>query len=228
MRTEHLDQASFCPFAPREVSVLAELALGHLRYSLTDVPPQSNSPPGSVLEPDHAGVVTATSVSATSPTLHAWNETPCAPPMESTAHRFRPTETAPIAHDDETVAALRLGRSAEGRNAGPDSALAPREALEHRPGPAPAASASRPNPTRPGPQSQSLFRSYGSNLPTSLTYIILSTRGSSPWRPAADMGTNRRDISTYIPHLNFQGPQRVSGHRRKCGALRVPNHISLL
>lgn len=101
-------------------------------------------------------------------------------------------------------------------------------AHEHRPGPAPAASASRPNPTRPGPQSQSLFRSYGSNLPTSLTYIILSTRGSSPWRPAADMGTNRRDISTYIPHLNFQGPQRVSGHRRKCGALRVPNHISLL
>lgn len=57
MRTEHLDQASFCPFALREVSVLAELALGHLRYSLTDVPPQSNSPPGSVLEPDHAGVV---------------------------------------------------------------------------------------------------------------------------------------------------------------------------
>lgn len=43
------DQASICPFALREVSVLAELALGHLRYSLTDVPPQSNSPPGGVL-----------------------------------------------------------------------------------------------------------------------------------------------------------------------------------
>lgn len=55
MRTEHRDQASICPFALREVSVLAELALGHLRYSLTDVPPQSNSPPGSVLESDHAG-----------------------------------------------------------------------------------------------------------------------------------------------------------------------------
>uniref|UniRef100_A0A1B0F9G6 Uncharacterized protein n=1 Tax=Glossina morsitans morsitans TaxID=37546 RepID=A0A1B0F9G6_GLOMM len=38
-------------------------------------------------------------------------------------------------------------------------------------------------------QSQSLSRSYGSNLPTSLTYIILSTRDSSPWRPAADIGT---------------------------------------
>ncbi|KDQ99001.1 hypothetical protein L798_05608, partial [Zootermopsis nevadensis] len=55
MRTEHRDQASFCPFAPREVSVLAELALGHLRYPLTDVPPQSNSPPDSVLRSDHAG-----------------------------------------------------------------------------------------------------------------------------------------------------------------------------
>ena len=49
IRTENLDQASFCPFALREVSVLAELALGHLRYHLTDVPPQSNSPPGGVL-----------------------------------------------------------------------------------------------------------------------------------------------------------------------------------
>ena len=55
MRTEHRDQTSFCPFARREISGLAELVLGHLRYSLTDVPPQSNSPPGSVLRTDHAG-----------------------------------------------------------------------------------------------------------------------------------------------------------------------------
>ena len=48
IRTENQDQASFCPFALREVSVLAELALGHLRYHLTDVPPQSNSPPDTV------------------------------------------------------------------------------------------------------------------------------------------------------------------------------------
>jgi len=48
IRTENLDQASFCPFALREVSVLAELALGHLRYRLTDVPPQSNSPSDTV------------------------------------------------------------------------------------------------------------------------------------------------------------------------------------
>ena len=47
MHTEHRDQASFCPFALCEISILAELALGHLRYSLTDVLPQLNSSPGS-------------------------------------------------------------------------------------------------------------------------------------------------------------------------------------
>ena len=48
IHTENQNQASFCPFTLREVSVLAELALGHLRYYLTDVPPQSNSPPDTV------------------------------------------------------------------------------------------------------------------------------------------------------------------------------------
>ena len=48
IHTENPDQVGFCPFALREVSVLAEPALGHLRYSLTDVPPQSNSPPVTV------------------------------------------------------------------------------------------------------------------------------------------------------------------------------------
>ena len=52
IRTENQDQANICPFALREVSVLAELALGHLRYHLTDVPPQSNSPPDTVFGAD--------------------------------------------------------------------------------------------------------------------------------------------------------------------------------
>ena len=47
--TDSQDQASFCPFALCEVSVLTELTLGHLRYHLTDVPPQPNSPPDAVL-----------------------------------------------------------------------------------------------------------------------------------------------------------------------------------
>jgi hypothetical protein len=54
IRTENQDQVSFCPFTLREVSVLAELALGHLRYLLTDVPPQSNSPPDTVFRAGRA------------------------------------------------------------------------------------------------------------------------------------------------------------------------------
>ena len=45
IRTENQNQASFSPFGPHEISVLIELTLGHLRYHLTDVPPQPNSPP---------------------------------------------------------------------------------------------------------------------------------------------------------------------------------------
>ena len=43
------NRASFYPYALRKISVLTELALGHLRYSLTDVPPQPNSPPDTVI-----------------------------------------------------------------------------------------------------------------------------------------------------------------------------------
>ena len=45
IRTENQNQASLSPFGPHEISVLTELTLGHLRYHLTDVPPQPNSPP---------------------------------------------------------------------------------------------------------------------------------------------------------------------------------------
>ncbi len=45
IRTENQNQVSFYPFVPHEISVLIELILGHLRYSLADVPPQPNSPP---------------------------------------------------------------------------------------------------------------------------------------------------------------------------------------
>ena len=49
IRTENQNQMSFYPFVPHEISVLIELILGHLRYLLTDVPPQPNSPPDYVL-----------------------------------------------------------------------------------------------------------------------------------------------------------------------------------
>ena len=62
------------------------------------------------------------------------------------------------------------------------------------PSPGPPRSRFVPPPDRPGPQSQSFSRSYGSSLPTSLTYIVPSTRGCEPRRPAADSGTARREI----------------------------------
>ena len=45
IHTENQNQRSFYPFVLREISVLSELLLGHLRYRLADVPPQPNSPP---------------------------------------------------------------------------------------------------------------------------------------------------------------------------------------
>src|ERR1700744_6734802 len=52
IHTENQDQVSFYPFVLHEISVLIELTLGHLRYLLTDVPTQPNSPPDRVLNVD--------------------------------------------------------------------------------------------------------------------------------------------------------------------------------
>ncbi|KEH16996.1 senescence-associated protein, putative, partial [Medicago truncatula] len=52
IRTGNQNQTSFYPFVPHEISVLVKLILGHLRYLLTDVPPQPNSPPDNVFRPD--------------------------------------------------------------------------------------------------------------------------------------------------------------------------------
>jgi hypothetical protein len=52
IHTENQNQMSFYPFVLHEISVLIELILGHLRYRLTDVPPQPNSPPDNVFSLD--------------------------------------------------------------------------------------------------------------------------------------------------------------------------------
>ena len=52
IHTENQNQASFSPFGQHQISVLIELTLGHLRYHLTDVPPQPNSPPDYVFHAD--------------------------------------------------------------------------------------------------------------------------------------------------------------------------------
>ena len=49
---------AFSPFGPHEISVLIELTLGHLRYRLTDVPPQPNSPPDCVFRTNQSSIGT--------------------------------------------------------------------------------------------------------------------------------------------------------------------------
>jgi hypothetical protein len=66
---------------------------------------------------------------------------------------------------------------------------------------------------RPSPQSQSFSRSYGSILPTSLIYIVLSTRGCAPWRPDAVMSTTRGENKN--SHPDFQGPTGAHRTARK-------------
>ncbi|CAN6989793.1 unnamed protein product, partial [Brassica rapa subsp. trilocularis] len=179
IRTENQNQTSFYPFVPHEISVLVELILGHLRYLLTDVPPQPNSPPDNVLRPD------------------------------------RPAE----ASLGSELAVRRPGKAPE--RAVPSPSPGRHEAVCSR-----HVSSSSSPPTvdgfgtgtpEPSPQSQSFSRSYGSILPTSLAYIVPSTRGCSPWRPDAVMSTTGRERHSVL--RIFKGRRECTGHHATCGAL---------
>ena len=75
IRTENQNQMSFYPFVPHEISVLVELILGHLRYLLTDVPPQPNSPPDNVFHLDRRPARGALEPErGTSPASNPWNK----------------------------------------------------------------------------------------------------------------------------------------------------------
>ena len=52
IHAENQNQGGFYPYVLLEISVLNEPPLGHLRYCLTDVPPQPNSPPDNVFDLD--------------------------------------------------------------------------------------------------------------------------------------------------------------------------------
>ena len=76
-----------------------------------------------------------------------------------------------------------------------------------------------PETPRPNPQSQSLSRGYGSILPTSLIYIVLSTRGCTPWRPEAVMSTTRG--ANKSRHWVFTGRRERTGRYREYTAFPV-------
>ena len=72
---------------------------------------------------------------------------------------------------------------------------------------------------RPNPQSQSLSRGYGSILPTSLIYIVLSTRGCTPWRPEAVMSTTRG--ANKSRYRVFKGRRERTGRHKNHAAFPV-------
>ena len=73
---------------------------------------------------------------------------------------------------------------------------------------------------RPTQSSEPIFSwSYGSGLPTSLTYIVLLTRGCSPWRPAIVMGTTWGESLHSSPGFSRAG-QCNTGRCSRRGALR--------
>ncbi|KAK0593837.1 hypothetical protein LWI29_009364 [Acer saccharum] len=202
IRTENQNQTSFYPFVPHEISVLVELILGHLRYLLTDVPPQPNSPPDNVFRPDRpekTGLGSKKRGSAPLP-IHGIIGFPLSVPVLSRLFDARgrlPREPFPVRPPAGT---WRPALAAEAARA-----------VHRQP------TGSGLGPPVPSPQSQSFSRSYGSILPTSLAYIVPSTRGCSPWRPDAVMSTTGRGWHSVL--RIFKGRRGRTGHHATCGAL---------
>ncbi|KAI3663933.1 hypothetical protein L6452_45273 [Arctium lappa] len=136
------------------------------------------------------------------------------------ANRRRAHARIPLVRTSSELAVRRPGKAPEEAVPNPS----PRPARGDPLSAAEAARAVRRQPTGsglgppvPSPQSQSFSRGYGSILPTSLAYIVPSTRGCSPWRPDAVMSTTGRGRHSVL--RIFKGRRGRTGHRATCGAL---------
>ncbi|KAL2241745.1 UNVERIFIED_CONTAM: Protein TAR1 [Sesamum indicum] len=225
IRTGNQNQTSFYPSVPHEISVLVELILGHLRYLLTDVPPQPNSPPDNVFRPDRrAGARLGSKKrgvglesSSTGSSFPADSAKPV--PLAVVSLDSRQGHRIPLVRTSSESAVRRPGKAPEG--AVPSPSPGRHATTRSRRG-----SSSSSSPTAdgfgtgtpvPSPQSQSFSRGYGSILPTSLAYIVPSTRGCSPWRPDAVMSTTGRGRHSVL--RIFKGRRGRTGHHATCGAL---------
>ncbi|KAL2227533.1 UNVERIFIED_CONTAM: hypothetical protein Sindi_2112000 [Sesamum indicum] len=307
IRTGNQNQTSFYPSVPHEISVLVELILGHLRYLLTDVPPQPNSPPDNVFRPDRrAGARLGSKKRGGAPppihgiskitlkvvVFHFRLSAPTYPTPLKSFHKVglessstgssfpadsaKPVPLAVVSLDsrqgqweshDEAFGYLKrvivtpavYPRLVEFlhfdiQSTGPEITLLgfplsvpvlsrlfdargrpPREPFPVRPPAGHATTRSRrgssssSSPTAdgfgtgtpvPSPQSQSFSRGYGSILPTSLAYIVPSTRGCSPWRPDAVMSTTGRGRHSVL--RIFKGRRGRTGHHAdvRCSSSR--------
>ncbi|KAI3492409.1 hypothetical protein L1887_43133 [Cichorium endivia] len=213
IRTGNQNQTSFYPSVPHEISVLVELILGHLRYLLTDVPPQPNSPPDNVFRPDRpaeAGLgskkrgiapLPIHGISKITLKVVVFHFRPRAPTYTTPLKSFHKvglesssTGRIPLVRTSSELAVRRPGKAPEGAVPGPSPGrhAATRSRRGSSSSSPPTADGFGTGTPVPSPQSQSFSRGYGSILPTSLAYIVPSTRGCSPWRPDAVMSTTGR------------------------------------
>ncbi|CAL0302122.1 unnamed protein product [Lupinus luteus] len=224
IRTGNQNQTSFYPFVPHEIFVLVELILGHLRYLLTDVPPQPNSPSDNVFRPDRptdAGL--GSHLSYTSQVI-SQSRTRVKVNRVFFPRRFRQARSLGCVGFPLSVPVLSRLFDARGRGPegpvpipSPDRHAATRSRRESSSSSPPTADGFGTGTPVPSPQSQSFSRGYGSILPTSLAYIVPSTRGCSPWRPDAVMSTTGRGRHSVL--RIFKGRRGRTGHHATCGAL---------
>ncbi|KAI3489816.1 hypothetical protein L1887_46050 [Cichorium endivia] len=238
IRTGNQNQTSFYPSVPHEISVLVELILGHLRYLLTDVPPQPNSPPENVFRPDRpaeAGLgskkrgiapLPIHGISKITLKVVVFHFRPRAPTYTTPLKSFHKvglesssTGRIPLVRTSSELAVRRPGKAPEGAVPGPSPGrhAATRSRRGSSSSSPPTADGFGTGTPVPSPQSQSFSRGYGSILPTSLAYIVPSTRGCSPWRPDAVMSTTGRGRHSVL--RIFKGRRGRTGHRATCGAL---------
>ncbi|CAN6989781.1 unnamed protein product [Brassica rapa subsp. trilocularis] len=190
IRTENQNQTSFYPFVPHEISVLVELILGHLRYLLTDVPPQPNSPPDNVLRPDRPAEASLGS-----------KRRGCYPASDSRRSSFpadsaKPVPLAVVSLDSRQGHRIPLVRTSS-------------ELAVRRPGKAPERAVPSPSPGR-HEAVRSRHVSSSSSPPT-------VDGGCSPWRPDAVMSTIGRERHSVL--RIFKGRRECTGHHATCGAL---------
>ncbi|CAN6972970.1 unnamed protein product [Brassica rapa subsp. trilocularis] len=197
------------------------------------VPPQPNSPPDNVLRPDRPAEASLGSKrrgcypasdsriglvsSSTGSSFPADSAKPV--PLAVVSLDSRQGHRIPLVRTSSELAVRCPGKAPE--RAVPSPSPGRHEAVRSR-----HVSSSSSPPTvngfgtgtpEPSPQSQSCSRSYGSILPTSLAYIVPSTRGCSPWRPDPVMSTTGRERHSVL--RIFKGRWECTGHHATCGAL---------
>ncbi|PHT26603.1 hypothetical protein CQW23_33792 [Capsicum baccatum] len=126
-----------------------------------------------------------------------------------------------LTHASSELAIRRAGKASEGTvpSPSPGRHAATRSRCGSRSSSPPTADGFGTGTPVPSPLRQSFSQTYGSILPTSLAYIVPSTRGCSPWRPNAVMSTTgcRRHLVLRI----FKGHWERTGHHATCGALPI-------